>query len=513
MGYYIGLDNGGTTTKAALFSDTGREIAVCGVSTAMLTPKPGFVERDMEEMWQANCAVIRGVLEKSKVDPREVACVGICGHGKGLYLWGKDNRPARLGIISSDNRAWEYPLRWREDGTEKAVFARSCQHILACQPVSLLAWIRDHEPEVLENIQWVFSCKDYVRFRLTGEARAELTDYSGANLLNLYTRQYDPELLRLFGLEAIAPALPPLCTATEICGHVTAEAAQSCGLAAGTPVIGGMFDIDACALAVDVTDPSRLCMIAGTWSINEYLRTQPVTDGRVLMNSLFALPEYYLIEESSATSAGNNEWFLRQLLPEVRAQAEAQGRSVYDVMNEWVASISPREFVPVFLPFLMASNVHPNAKGSFVGISVGHTRRHLLRSVYEGIAFCHRYHAEKLLATRDTPPVCVRLAGGAARSPVWTQMFADTLGLPVETVDAGETGALGCAIAAAVAVGDYPDLSSAAANMCRISAPVLPREEYRDIYNQKYALYRKTLDCLDPLWSQMQSLIDQSSND
>lgn len=179
-------------------------------------------------------------------------------------------------------------------------------------------------------------------------------------------------------------------------------------------------------------------MIAGTWSINEYLRREPVTDGRVLMNSLFALPEYYLIEESSATSAGNNEWFVRQLLPEVKEAAKEAGRSVYDVMNEWVESIPPETFVPVFLPFLMASNVHPNAKGSFVGISVGHTRRHLLRSVYEGIAFCHRYHTEKLLATRTEPPKCIRLAGGAANSPVWTQMFADILQLPVQTVAANE---------------------------------------------------------------------------
>ena len=147
---------------------------------------------------------------------------------------------------------------------------------------------------------------------------------------------------------------------------------------------------------------------------------------QVLMNSLFALPEYYLIEESSATSAGNNEWFVRQLLPEVKEAAKEAGRSVYDVMNEWVESIPPETFVPVFLPFLMASNVHPNAKGSFVGISVGHTRRHLLRSVYEGIAFCHRYHTEKLLATRTEPPKCIRLAGGAANSPVWTQTVSYT---------------------------------------------------------------------------------------
>ena len=172
MRYYLGLDNGGTNTKAALFTPDGTQIAVESVATAALTPAPGFVERDMEEMWRDNCAVIRGVLEKSGVRAEEIAGVGLCGHGKGLYLWGKDGKPARRGILSADNRAWRYPVEWREDGTEERAFARSCQHVMACQPVSLLAWLRDNEPETMENIRWVFECKDYVRFRLTGEARA-----------------------------------------------------------------------------------------------------------------------------------------------------------------------------------------------------------------------------------------------------------------------------------------------------------------------------------------------------
>ena len=482
MHYFIGLDNGGTATKAALFDRRGKEIGKAVVATASITPKPGFVERDMEEMWEANCSVISRVLSETGVDAKDVAGIGIAGHGKGLYLWGKDGKPARNGIISTDNRAWAYPKRWAENGTEDKVFARTAQHILACQPVSLLAWLRDNEPERYRNIRWVFECKDYVR-----------------------------ELLKLFGLEEIAEALPPLCRATEICGHVTEEAAERCGLLPGTPVVGGMFDINACALAAGVTDPNRLCMIAGTWSINEYVRREPVTDGSVLMNSLFCLPEYYLIEESSPTSAGNNEWFVRELLPELGTACKAGGESIYDVLNRWVDEISPREFVPVFLPFLMASNVHPNAKGSFVGMSLNHSRKHLARSVYEGITFCHRMHLERLLKSRSELPACIRLAGGAARSAVWAQMFADVMKLPVETVEANETGALGCAIAAAVATGEYPDLESAVENMTGVSRRFEPNVTNSEIYDRKYKLYCRTIDCLDGLWSEMQAMIEEEA--
>jgi len=263
--------------------------------------------------------------------------------------------------------------------------------------------------------------------------------------------------------------------------------------------------------AVSTGRPSmsaNICVIAGTWSINEYLRREPVTDGRVQMNSLFALPEYYLIEESSPTSAGNNEWFVRNLLPEARAEAKKNGRSVYDEMNAWVAALPADAFVPIFHPFLMGSNVHPNAMGSFIGLNVGHTRAHLVKSVYEGIVFCHKAHLDKLLATRQTPPDCIRLAGGAAHSKVWTQMFADILGLPVETVPVNETGALGCAIAAAAAVGVYPSLSEACAAMCPAGERVLPDMKAHAAYLRRYEIYKRVNECLNGLWDDVRECVE-----
>lgn len=510
--YYLGLDNGGTTTKAAIYSDTGKEMSVASIQTKVITPRPDFTERDMEEMWQANCEVIREAIKKADVSPISIAGVACCGHGKGLYLWGKDGRPVRNGIISSDNRAYHYPIRWKQDGTAKKLYELTNQNILACQPVSLLAWMCDHEPHAIENTRWIFECKDYIRFRLTGEARAELTDYSGANLINLQTRQYDRRILELLRLECIEDMLPPLAYSGEICGFITNEAALKTGLAEGTPVAGGMFDIDACAIAVDAAKEDRLCMIAGTWSINEYIRKKPVTDGSVELNSLFCMPDYYLVEESSATSAGNNEWFISTLLPEFKAQLHLDGLPVYDEINRLVDEISPLEFCPIFTPFLMASNVHPNAKASFVGISSYHTRAHLMRSIYEGIAFCHKYHFEKLMKTRELPLESIQLAGGAAKSKVWSQMFADIMEYPVAVMDVNETGALGCAMTAAVATGRYEDFGQAAQEMVQRSATIQPRPEYAEIYRRKYNIYKKVLLSLDNLWDNITDLMETSKS-
>lgn len=505
MKYYIGLDNGGTSVKAALYTANGEEVGVCSEYTQVCSVRPDFREQNMPDLWKINCRVLKKLITQTKADPANIAAIACCGHGKGLYLWGQNNKPVRNGILSTDNRAYEYPLKWEEDGTAQKVFSRSLQKILACQPVSLLAWLKQHEPESIEKIKWIFGCKDYIRYMLTGEAYAEITDCSGTNFLNLNTKQYDPNLLKLFDIEFAAAMLPPLRYSTDICGYVTEEAARLTGLKAGTPVAGGMFDIDACALAAGAISEDIICMIAGTWSINQYVRRKAVTNGSVMMNSLFCIPEYFLVEECSPTSAGNNEWIINVLFPELKVQAMEVKQSLYDLANAMAASISDNASCPIFLPFLMGSNAHPNAKACFIGINNFHTRSHILRSVYEGIAFSHRQHFEKLMTSRNSPVKEIRLAGGVTRSPVWLQIFADVMQYPIQTVQAAEAGTLGCAIAAAVAVGEYANMNEAAENMVKLGSRIEPNVANKSVYDKKYAQYKKIIAALDGIWDTMQA--------
>ena len=144
-----------------------------------------------------------------------------------------------------------------------------------------------------------------------------------------------------------------------------------------------------------------------------------------------------------------------------------------------------------------------------MGLTSFHTRRHLARSVYEGIAFSHRTDLERLLASYQRTPDVIRLTGGVAKSRVWTQMFADVMNLPVETADANETGTLGCAIAAAAAAGEYESVAAAAARMSRVAKRVYPNPENVKVYNEKYALYTKTIGALEGIWDAYQAFMDR----
>jgi len=499
--YLMGIDNGGTFSKAAIFDTDGNQIAVASLPTRLLTPKPGYTERDMEELWQTNVQVMKAALEKSGVLPSDIAGISFSGHGKGLYVVDGQGKPIYNGILSTDTRAWEYPERWKREGVLDRVFEKTCQTVLACQPVSLLAWMKDHVPEVYGKIGAVFSVKDYVRYRLTGEMNGEYTDFSGGNLVNMNTKTYDRELMECFGIGEIYEKLPPLKAAAEVCGYVTEESSRLTGLAAGTPVTAGMFDVDACGIASGLVEEKDLCMIAGTWSINEFLARGPILDGSVSLNSMFCIPGYYLIEESSPTSAGNLEWFIRTQMPMER---EAWGKSgLYDRINQMVSDVRPEDDSLIFLPFINGSNEDPQAKGMFVGLTGYHDRSHMLRAIYEGVVYSHMTHVKRLLQNRERPE-SIRLSGGAANSQVWVQIFADALQIPIDVVEGKELGAQGAAMAAGIGAGIYADYQEAAARTVRITKTIAPRPEAGAVYEKKYQAYRLVNDAMAGVWAKLQ---------
>lgn len=501
--YLLGIDNGGTFSKAALFDLDGNQIGVSSKQTEIITPKSGYTERDMNLLWEANYKSIKEVIENSGVDPKDIMGVSISGHGKGLYMIGEDDNPIIYnGIVSTDTRAWEYVEKWNQDGTSDKVFKKTFQSIMACQPVALLAWFKDNKPEVLEKVKWIFSVKDYVRYMLTGEAYAEYTDFSGGNLVNMITKEYDEELLSYFGIEDLRDKLPKLKYSAEICGHITKEAALKTGLLEGTPVAGGMFDIDACGIATGMVDEEQLCMIAGTWSINEYISKTPVTDKSVALNSMFCMPGYYLIEESSPTSAGNLEWVIQNMLDGYLKESEKENVSIYDVINKKVGSIEPKDSDVIFLPFLNGSNEDALGRGTFIGMTSYHTKAHLARAVYEGVVFSHMSHLNKLFKNREKPNR-IRISGGAANSNEWVQIFADVIQIPIEVVEDKELGAQGAAMAAGIAVGAYESYKEAAERTVKISKTVYPRSEYKEIYERKYRAYRKVVDSLKDTWKHL----------
>jgi L-xylulokinase len=497
--YLLGIDNGSTTTKAALFDLSGNEIAVHCVSSDVHSPAAGRFERSLDEIWAANVEVIRGALAKSAVDPSDILGLAVTGHGGGVHLVDAEGAAVYPAMEGVDSRARGYVDAWMADGTFDRIHPRTMQSFFPAQPAPLLRWLKDNEPSVLARTRWIFMIKDFVRYRLTGEAFAEITNMSATNLLNVRDVRYDRDLLAEFGIADMFDKLPPLKLSAELCGKVTPGAARLTGLKEDTPVAGGMWDCDAAAVATGVLDDQKLNIIAGTWGNNQFVSRTPLVSKSIFMTTVFSVPGSWLVLEGSPTSASNLEWFVKELMGEERRRAKEAGASVYEICNGEVASIRPEEKVPVFLPFLYGSNAGPDAQGAFLGMNGQHHRAHLLRAVYEGIVFSHRTHIEKLKALRELPQVA-RIAGGAACSPAWVQMFADILQLSIESISSRELGALGCAIAAGVACDVFSSYEEGVKAMVKVVARVKPNPSVREVYEKKYSRYRAALEATGQFW-------------
>jgi L-xylulokinase len=493
--HWLGIDNGSTVTKAAVFDAEGRELAVAARRAAMQSPQVDHVECDPDQSYRDTADCIREAIARAGLPPEAIAAVGCTGYGNGLHLLDAAGRAVRPFIGSGDTRARAWVERQTASGAAAAILPHTAQSLWAGQPPALLAWLRDHEPGPLAAARHSVAMKDVMRIALTGEIAAEITDASATSMMSVVERRHEPAVLEVLGLGEWGHLMPPLVESPAIAGQVHRTAAAETGLAAGTPVAGGLFDIDACLLAAGITDESAIGVAAGTWGNTLALAARPVVDGSLFMTSCGPEPGTFVLLEGSPTSAGNLDWFTRTFLPEL--SAEHGGGAAPGRIDALVGSIEPGDRDPFFLPFVTGSFGGSRATGGFLGLQAHHTQAHCLRAVLEGIVFAHLWHMRRLLVHRP-PATAVRLTGGIGRLASWGQMFADALGLPVEVPAGRELGALGAAILAASAAGHGP-LPAAAARMARIDRVYEPAASRAALLQARFTRFTQAIAALDPV--------------
>lgn len=494
-GLLLGLDAGNTVVKAVLFDPQGNQLAASRRDGASRMPAPGHVERDLDELWTNAAIVIRECLERAGVGPGAVAAIGCAGHGNGLYLLDRDGAPL-LAIQSIDTRAAHVAEDLGAGGNGARLHAICLQAPWPAQTPTLLAWARRHAPDTYARVGTAFLCKDFVAWELTGRRVSDISDMSGAGLLRLPDCRYDADLLEGYGLANARGMLPDLVGPTDIVSGVSAAAAAATGLAEGTPVVGGLFDVVASALGSGASAPGEASIIAGTWSINQVITAQAVTDPRMFMVSGFG-PDRFMAIESSATSAANLEWYVRELIERGQHHADPFGEC-----SRRVTAVTPAGDDPYFHPFLYGSGQGAFMRAGFYGVAGWHGEGHLLRALFEGVTFEHRRHVG-VLKEAGIRFDRASLSGGGARSLVWPQIFADVLGIPVAVASCTETGALGAAIAAGTGTGVFPDLAAGVKAMTRPRAAFTPDPGMTAHYDARYETYRMLTAAMTPLWQRM----------
>jgi len=501
-GYLLGLDGGSSSTKAVIFDTDGNVMGIGREESRLEHPQAHWVERDMNAAWSGAAQAIRAVLTAANLNGGDIVAVGVTGHGDGLYPLDGEGEPLGHAITSLDSRAAGIVERWCHEGVRDEALMRIGQMPFAFSPVSLLAWLQDHQPERFAALGHVLTCKDWLRFKLTGKIATDFTEAS-TGYTDVNTQCYSREALSMLGIDSIFEALPEVRMPDEIAGHVCEAAARETGLKAGTPVAMGLHDVTASAVGLGNIESDTLTIAAGTFSINEVFSGAPKPDPRwATRNGL--RPGQWLNMAISPASSSNLEWFHRQW---GRTDDGGTGAFFADMETALDAAFqSPSRLV--YHPFLYGSPYDEPASAGLLGLQGWHDRGHVLRAILEGVVFNHRVHVDALASSFAIDRV--RITGGGSHSPRLAQLFADSLGRPLETSRIQEAAAWGAAICAGVAAQVFPSIESAS-RLCEIDHRYTPDARRQAECQQGFERYQRLIECLRPLWGELD--IDVSTLD
>lgn len=512
--FLLGIDAGTSVIKSVIFDLEGNERWIASARTEVLSPVVGWAEQDMLAVWQAVEQVVARVMAESQLPPHQIAAVGITGQGDGTWLIGRDGEPAYHAIIWLDGRGGELAERWLSEGLSQRLFALTGTLPNTSNQSVQLCWLAQHRPDILDRSQVAVHAKDWVFYKMTGQLCSDESDVS-FTFFDVRRRAYSDEVFELLGLQAWRHLMPIVRPCHQNLAPIRREVAERMGLAPDTPVASGPLDVTATALGVGALDAGDTVSILGTAGIHEMVLDRPDTDPpNVGYTMCYPLTDRWLRMVPTMTGTVSLDWFIQQFCQEDANLARQRGVDLYHVLEEAMSQIPPGSGGIIYHPYICPGGergpfMKPSARAQFFGLSNAHTRHHLLRAVYEGVALSVRDCYLHMPAN----PTAVRLAGGGARSPFWVQMLADVTGTPMQLFAGSEFGARGAAINAAVAVGLFADYREAVRRMVCPASEFHPHPQraayYADIHRLFQQVYRAVWDAWDEL-ARLQRTAEQS---
>jgi sugar (pentulose or hexulose) kinase len=507
--YVLALDNGTSVDKAALFDMHGNEVATAAHNTPVLEVKPGWSEFDMDTDWRETAGAIRELLAKANVPASAIKALGIGGKGIGCCFVDEQVRPLRNAILWNDARAVPLMEEWIANGIMDEIFTISGNWLIPGDMGLLLHWLAVNEPEVLDHTSSILLPTGWIGYQLTGQLHFNRADVYSQ--LDIASGQYSERVLDLEGITKYRRIFPELGDPWDVIGQVTPVAAEATGLAAGTPVVTLGWDVVACTMGVGAVEEGQANVILGTAGVIEAVLKQPsFTPKRLGLQSIHAVPDRWLQLIAPMNATPHVDWWVDQLGGVDALRAKEEGRGLFDLLEQEVAKVPVGSGGVLFHPYISATGERapfhdPNAKVNIFGIGLHSDRYHLLRAIYEGIAFSDK-HCLDAYAVKVTD---VRLSGGGSKSPVWSQIFADVFNMTVSIPSGSELGAKGAAWNAAFAVGLFPSREEAVKSFCQVERVYEPSPKVAAQYAELYELYKAMVPQLSESWAARARFLEQ----
>jgi xylulokinase len=490
--FLLGIDYGTGGAKATVIDTEGRVLGYAFEEYPILTPHPGWSEHHPHLYWRIACRIIPKALTEAQARPAEIAGLAVSSALPSLVLVDRDHDPVHNAYNLMDRRATDQ-VQWLKDNIgEQRIFEISKNRLDDHPALVNLMWERDHRPGDFRRIHKALTIDGFITLKLTGRPTCH---YSGAAFYgvayDLLGRRFDGDLLERIGIGG--ELLPDLYRCEQIVGEVTPAAAEATGLPAGTPVAAGQVDCNAGWVGAGAIEEGDIQMNLGTCGNFGIIHSDTEFHRSMIAFAYTTDSENTYITVPTTTTGGQLIRYMRDnFYPLELAREKGSGADTYDLINREAQAVLPGSDGLVVLPYLMGErtpiwDVH--ARGTIFGLSMNHTRGHVIRAMMESVAYAlyDSFDLIKRTGRRINTPIV--LNEGGAKSPLWRRIITDVFNEPTVLVKRRTGAPYGDAILAGVATGLFKDFS-VARQWTEYIEPMEPDPKSHAIYMEYFALYK-----------------------
>jgi xylulokinase len=351
--------------------------------------------------------------------------------------------------------------------------------------------VKKHEPDNFAKIAKIMLPKDYLAYRLTGVHCTDVSDASGMLLFDVKNRKWSEEMCEICDVKL--SQLAKVYESYEKVGTVLPEVAAELGIPATTIVAAGAGDNAAAAVGTGTVGDGACNISLGT-SGTVFISSKSFGVDRFnALHSFDHADGSYHLMGCMLSAASCNKWWMDEII----------GTKDYAKEQENITKLGENHVY--FLPYLMGERSphnNPNARGTFIGMTMDNTRADMTQAVLEGVAFGLRDSIE-VARSLGVAPDRTKICGGGAKSPLWQKIIANVMNMKVDILEVEEGPSLGGAMLAAVANGEYASVEEIAAKVVRVKKTVEPDPELVAKYEARYQVFRQLYPACKPLYDLM----------
>ena len=483
---YVGIDLGTSAVKLLLMDETGHIHKIVSKEYPLYFPNPGWSEQKPEDWYEQSMAGLKELL--SECDKSKVAGISFGGQMHGLVILDSDDNVIRPALLWNDGRTYE-ECDYLNNVIGKDKLSEYTANIsFTGFTAPKILWVKNKEPENFARIAKIMLPKDYLAYKLSGVHCTDVSDASGMLLFDVKNRCWSKEMMEICDVKE--EQLARVFESYEVVGTLKPDVADELGLSTDVKIIAGAGDNAAAAVGTGTVGDGRCNISLGTSGTIFISSDRFGVDENNALHSFAHADGHYHLMGCMLSAASCNKWWMEEIM------------QTKDFAGEQKAIEKLGENHVYFLPYLMGERSphnNPNARGTFIGMTMDTTRADMYQAVLEGVGFALRdsFEVAKSLGIKiERTKIC----GGGAKSPLWKKIIASVLNVKVDVIKAEEGPALGGAMLAAVGCGEFASVEEAADKLVKVIDTVEPDAELTAKYDERYNQFRQIYPTVKPVF-------------